>query len=78
MLQPWSHLQPPLRLCRLLGRLRPNQPRVDVPALRHCTAVVLIQVDTVLFVSRYDLLKADVLLQPCWGLGHATVALGAQ
>jgi hypothetical protein len=63
-----------LRPRSLLGRFRPAQPRVDVPALRQCPATLLIQVDTDPYVSCYDLLKVGVLLQPCWGLGHATVA----
>jgi hypothetical protein len=67
-----------LRHRRLPGRFRPTLPRVEVPALRHCAAAVLIQVNTVLFLSCYDLLKVGALLQPCWGLGHATVAPGAK
>jgi hypothetical protein len=51
-----------LRPRRLPGRFRPTQPRVDVPALCHCTAAVPKQVNTDLFVNRYDLLKVGTLL----------------
>jgi hypothetical protein len=51
---------------------------VDALALRPCVAAVSIQVDTDFFVSRYGLPKVGVLLQPCWGLGHAIAAPGAQ
>jgi hypothetical protein len=34
-----------LRPCSLSGRSQPAHPRVDVPALCHCAATVLIQVD---------------------------------
>jgi hypothetical protein len=46
----------------LPGQFRPTHPRVDVPTLRHCVAVMSIQVDTGFFVSRYGLPKVGVLL----------------
>jgi hypothetical protein len=39
---------------------------------------MLIQVNTDLFVSRYDLPKVGVLPHPCRGLGHAIAIPGAQ
>jgi hypothetical protein len=68
----------PLRPRSIPGRFRPTQPRVDVPALRHCAAAVSIQVDKDPSVSRYDLPKVGVLPQQCRGLGHAIAASGAQ
>jgi hypothetical protein len=38
--------------------------------LCHYTTVVLTQVGTNLCVGYYDLLKVNVLSQPCWDLGH--------
>jgi hypothetical protein len=66
--------------------LRPVAYQVDfdptspgLTSLCHATTQrpCLIQVYTALFVNCYDLLKVGTLLQPCWGLGHATVAPGA-
>jgi hypothetical protein len=46
--------------------------------MRHYAAALSIQVDTDFFVSRCDLPKVGVLLQPCWGLGHAITTPSAQ
>jgi hypothetical protein len=62
----------------LPGRFRPAQPKVDVPALRHCAAAVLIQVDTDPYVRCYDLPKVGVLPQQYRDLGQAIAASSAQ
>jgi hypothetical protein len=48
-----ASLQPRSRL----GRSRPTHTTVGIPALRHCAAVVLIQVNMDPHVRRYDLPK---------------------
>jgi hypothetical protein len=67
-----------LRPRSLPGRSRPTHPRVDIPALRHRVAAVLIQVDTDPYVRGYDLLKVGVLPRQYPDLGRAIVVSGAQ
>jgi hypothetical protein len=68
---------PSLRPRRLPGQFRPTQPRVDIPALRHCATAVSIQVNTD-FISRYDLPKVGVLPEPRRGPGLAIAAPDTQ
>jgi hypothetical protein len=67
-----------LRPRSLPGRSRPTHPRVDIPALRHCAAAVLIQVDTDPHVRCYGRPKVGVPPQQYRDLGHAIAVSGAQ